>query len=175
MNIDEIDFYELCLQEGEHFYSDIQNLERNLFNQWIRENLREIKEVISFEEVAPQQNLLNTITGLGYEHRYYQCHYSAKALTILHDRCIYFTGFLQQNSNYYPIITHSFNILNEEIIDLARIENQEDLFTNDDRSSLPHLYYGIEIPREFILRYREETLNENSMNPLLYEWFLENN
>ena len=54
------------------------------------------------------------------------------------------------------------------------IEDAEDPF-NEENDSLPHTYYGIEIPREFVLNYEQETIEEKSMKPLLYEWFLHNN
>tara|TARA_R110002111_G_scaffold115058_1_gene176004 strand:+ start:911 stop:1435 length:525 start_codon:yes stop_codon:yes gene_type:complete len=174
MSINQVDFYELCLDEGGDFYTEIYGLEKEDFNQWVRDNLQEIGTVNSYNEVVPSNEVLNGITELGYEHIHYQCHYSAKASTIKDSNFTYNTGFVIRNSFHYPIITHSFNTVNGNIIDFLRIEDAEDPF-NEENDSLPHTYYGIEIPREFILNYEQETLEEKSMKPLLYEWFLHNN
>ncbi len=37
MNIQNIDFYELCLDEGETYYADVYPLEKENFNQWMRD------------------------------------------------------------------------------------------------------------------------------------------
>jgi hypothetical protein len=174
MSINQVDFYELCLDEGKPFYNEIYGLEKEDFNQWVRDNLIEINTIESYNDVIPNNEMLNEITESGYEHIHYQCHYSAKASTISDCNFKYYTGFVVRNSFHYPIITHSFNTLNENIIDFARIEDAEDPF-NEENDSLPHTYYGIEIPREFVLNYEQETIEEKSMKPLLYEWFLHNN
>lgn len=41
--------------------------------------------------------------------------------------------------------------------------------------SLPHNYYGIDIPIEFVKKYLDETIEDNSMKPLLFEWIEHNN
>lgn len=174
MNIEQTDFYNLCLEEGEPFYNDIYGLDKDNFNQWVGDNLMEINSIESYNDVVPNEEILHQLNNNGYEHIHYQCHYSAKAATIADCEFKYFTGFVFRNSFPYPIITHSFNTLNGNIIDLARIEDVEDPF-NEENNSLPHKYYGIEIPREFVLNFQQETLEEKSMKPLLYEWFLHNN
>jgi hypothetical protein len=174
MNVNQVDFYELCLDEGGIFYNEIYGLEKDIFNQWIRDNLQEINTIESYNDVVPSNEILNGITDLGYEHIHYQCHYSAKASTIADCNFTYYTGFVTRNTFPYPIITHSFNTVDGNIIDLARIEDAEDPF-NEENDSLPHTYYGIEIPRDFVLKYEQETKEEKSMKPLLYEWFLHNN
>lgn len=174
MDTKNVDFYELCLDEGHPFYSEIYSLDKVLFNEWIRENLKEIIKIEKYEEVVPNNILLDDLMYLGYQHINYQCHYSAKAITILNENLKYFTGFVERNSYPHPIITHSFNIMDEKVIDFARINNPEYPYIEED-CGLPHIYYGMEIPREFVLYYQNETMQENSMKPLLYEWYLENN
>ena len=174
MSIYKVDFYELCLDEGGIFYSEIYGLDKDEFNQWVRDNIKEINTIESYDDVVPNNELLDSISKLGYEHIHYQCHYSAKASSILNCEFKYYTGFVVRNSYPYPIITHSFNTVNGSIIDFARINDLEDPFPYDT-DSLPHIYYGIEIPRDFLLKYEQETLKNKSMKPLLSEWFLENN
>ena len=82
MSINQVDFYELCLDEGEPFYNEIYGLEKDDFNQWIRDNLKEINTIESYIDVIPNNEILSGITECGYEHIHYQCHYSAKASTI---------------------------------------------------------------------------------------------
>lgn len=158
----------------EFFIVKFIGLEKDVFNQWVRDNLQEIGIINSYNDVVPSSNVLNAIIELGYEHIYYQCHYSAKASTIKSSNFTYYTGFVNRSTFDYPIITHSFNTVNGNIIDFARIEDAENPFNEEDYS-LPHIYYGIVISREFILNYEQETLEEKSMKPLLYEWFLHNN
>lgn len=174
MNIDQIDFYDLCLEEGHPFYGEIHLLDKERFNQWVRENLQEIDRIESFDDVVPSDKILKELHELGYEHINYQCHYSAKAVTILNRDIRYFTGFVERYSYIYPIITHSYNYLDGRIIDFARINNPEYPIHEEDRG-LPHIYYGIEIPNDFVINYQQETLEEKSMKPLLYEWYLQNN
>ncbi len=83
MNINKIDFYNLCLDESPNLYSEVFNLDKDEFNKWIRGSLKEIITLSSYEEVVPDAIVLNEITKLGYEHIYYQCHYSAKATVFL--------------------------------------------------------------------------------------------
>ena len=174
MDINNVDFYELCLDEGHPFYSEIYSLNKVLFNEWIKENLKEIIKIEKYEEVIPNKILLDDTIGLGYQHINYQCHYSAKATTILNKNLKYFTGFVERNSYPNPIVTHSFNKIDEKVIDFARINNPEYPYIEED-CGLPHLYYGIEIPREFVLNFKNETIQKKSMKPLLCEWYLKNN
>ncbi|GGK16031.1 hypothetical protein GCM10007962_07970 [Yeosuana aromativorans] len=174
MNIEEIDFYELCLDEGAPFYREIFILNKNEFNDWIRNNLAEISTIESYNSILPSEIVFNEFVQKGYEHIHYQCHYSAKALSILDEDYKYFTGFVERNTAHYSIITHSFNFKDDTIVDFARINDPEYQLTEEE-CGLPNTYYGIEIPRDFVLNYQKETFEDKSMKPLLYEWFLENN
>ena len=69
------------------------------------------------------------------------------------------------------LITHSFNIEEVDIVDFARLEDPQDPLKSN---TLPHTYYGIEVPRAFVLQFESETIKEKSMKPLLYEWYKEN-
>lgn len=174
MKIDEIDFYELCLDEGEPFYAEIYGVNKNEFNNWVQKNLKEIKTIDSYKCVIPEEKVFTDFESIGYEHSHYQCHYTAKALSILNDDYKYFTGFVARNNIWYSLITHSFNCVDDTVVDFARI-NDPDYPITEEESGFPNTYYGIEIPREFVLNYENETFEEKSMKPLLYEWFIENN
>ena len=174
MNINETDFYELCLDEGGPLYADVYPFDKDKLNQWVRENIEEFITIENYDVVTPADNILNQLNQLGYDHIDQQCHYSAKAATILNDNFRYYTGFVDRATFPYPIITHSFNTLNGDVIDLARISDPDDPIENQE-NSFPHTYYGISIPREFVLNYEQETLEDKSMNPLLVQWYLENN
>lgn len=174
MNIQKIDFYELCLNEGGVFYADVYPLEKEDFNQWMRDHLTEVVTIDNYDLVVPDNNLMGQLYQLGYEHVHYQCHYSAKAATILSDNFGYYTGFIERAGYPYPIITHSFNILDGAVVDFARVSEPDDPIENQE-NTFPHTYYGIQIPREFVLNYKQETLDGKSMNPLLVQWYLENN
>ena len=173
MIIEEIDFYELCLDEGGVFYQDVYTLDKEDFNEWVRANLTEVVTIDNYDVVAPDNNLVEEMHKRNYGHIYYQCHYSAKAVTILSDNIEYYTGFVERGSYPYPIITHSFNVLDGTVVDFARLSSVDDPLEGGE-DSFPHTYYGIQIPREFVLRYIQETLEEKSMRPLLVEWYLEN-
>jgi hypothetical protein len=174
MNIDEIDYYELCLDEGGLLYANVYPLDKDDFNQWIRENIEEFITIENYDIVTPENDVLNQLNGVGYEHIHYQCHYSAKAATILNENFRYYTGFVNRASWPYPIITHSFNTSNGAVIDFARVSDPDDPIENQE-NSFPHTYYGISIPREFVQNYELETFEDKSMNPLLIQWYLENN
>lgn len=81
----------------------------------------------------------------------------------------YWTGFVIRNESIRPIITHSFNVLNNQIVDFTI--HITDPFNKLDQKTYPHEYFGVRIPREFVLNFRDETLNEHSMNPLICEWY----
>lgn len=172
MNVNKIDFYNLCLEEGHPFYQEIFPLDKDLFNHWVIRNLQKLAQIESFTEVTPSEKIVDELSKLGYEHVHYQCHYSAKSASILNKEINYFTGFVERKSYSYSIITHSFNYFNNRIIDFSRIINLEDPI-DEKNSGLPHTYFGIKIPNRFILNYKQETLNDKSMKPLLYEWYLE--
>ncbi len=174
MNIDKIDFHELCLDESPQIYGNVNQLNKDNFNQWIKENLEEFITIENYDIVVPDNNVMNDLKRLGYEHIHYQCHYSSKAATILNDNFKYFTGFVNREHWLYPIITHSFNTLKGEVIDFARVSDPNDPIENE-KSSFPHTYYGISIPREFVLKYKQETIEDKSMTPLLVQWYLKNN
>ncbi|MFA7446670.1 MAG: hypothetical protein WCY89_12050, partial [Flavobacteriaceae bacterium] len=116
---------------------------------------------------------MEEIEEIGYKHIHYQCHYSAKAISILNENVLYYTGFVTRTCPIYPIITHSFNYYKDKVLDLSRINNPEYPLPED--CNLPHTYYGIKIPNEFVLEYHKETMENHSMNPLLYEWYIKNN
>lgn len=173
MDLNNIDYHTLCIEEGGNFYSGISELDKQTFNQWIAGNLKELTTIDSYDSVLPSKEIINKITERGYQHVHYQCHYSAKAATIFDENLKYYTGFIKRN-HFYNFITHSFNFDNSQIVDFARIENPDDKITSAE-SGLPNVYYGIEIPREFVTKFKRETIEYKSMNPLLKEWFLENN
>lgn len=175
MDFNDFDFWEICKVEGGQFYSDIITISKSDFNAWIVHNLQEIETFESFDDVRPSEELQLDLRELGYNHQFYQCHYSAKATTILKDGVRYYTGFVKRDSYDFPIITHSFNVIVDKIVDFARIEDPDYKFSDYDLSHFPNTYFGIEIPRKFIKRYQEETLENHSMRPLLIEWFIENN
>lgn len=174
MVIDEIDFYKICLDEGGPIYADVSPLDKDNFNQWIRENLIEFITIENYDIVTPKNDVMNNLNQLGYEHIHQQCHYSAKAVTILNDKFRYYTGFVDRADWLYPIITHSFNTSNETVIDFSRVSDPNDPIENQN-NCFPHTYYGISIPREFVLNYKQATFEDKSMNPLLIQWYLENN
>jgi hypothetical protein len=171
MNIDETDFYKICLEESPDFYDRIFAEDKNDFNQWIRENLSEFITIDCYDSVLPDATSLSDLIKVGYQHEHFQCHYSAKAVSILNEEYNYVTGFVERNTNYYSILTHSFNLYNDKIVDFARVDDTDSTLFNYE-TSFPHIYYGIEIPREFLIHFQDATLNEKSMNPLLIDWYL---
>ncbi len=174
MAIERRDYYNILLEEGEQLYGDIYPLDQNEFNDWITSEFDELKTIESFDEVIPSRELIEQMENNGYAHRGYQCHYSAKAICLLDEEIEHWTGFIIRNSMYFPIATHSFNIKNNLIIDFSRTEDDFSLLDTPE-DGLPHTYFGINIPNEFVSNYRDETFNDFSMRPLLVDWYKEIN
>jgi len=73
----------------------------------------------------------------------------------------------------YRIITHSFNLFEDSIVDFSRIDKKYKILDETD-AHFPNVYYGIKIPIEFVRNYKNETFDECSMKPLLFEWYKAN-
>ncbi len=73
---------------------------------------------------------------------------------------------------YTPIITHSFNIKDNRIVDFSRLDNNLNVIQYG-YDYFPNTYVGFKIPQDFIDNYRTETLVEHSMNPLIIDYYIE--
>lgn len=177
MAIQECDYFSVFVRED--FYGDIYRFreDKDIFNKWVADNFNELITINSFGEVAPPPKIIESVVNKGYVHRESQCHYSAKAATLLCDvkELKYTTGFVfRPSASIHAIVAHSFNQTEEGvIIDFARLN--KDFTTLENHYSLPHIYNGIIIPKEFVERYSDETFKRYSMRPLLYEWYCEVN
>ena len=172
MSIEPSDYSDIFLKDESLLYSNLSK-HKDDFNIWVAENFNVIDTIESFDEVKPDDVLFNLLIKSGYKHKRSQCHYSAKAICILHPSIDYYTGFVERKESVFPIITHSFNYYNSHIIDFARVDEINKIVTSQSHSTLPHTYYGIKIPRNFVMKYQDEVFKEESMKPLLYEWYLE--
>lgn len=168
------DFVDLFNSEGEFalFYRRALELDREQFNNWISKNFDEICTIKSFKEIEPEKSDIVELIANGYEHLTALCHYSSKAVSLLNSNYEYWTGFITIKDWDFSFASHSFNMKNNQIKDFSRLNT--DLTLKYDFESLPHTYYGMNIPTAFIRHYESETLNNKSMNPLLVEWFLNN-
>lgn len=166
------DFYTIFQEEGYPFYNALDNLNRDNFNKWVSKKFSLVKTINTFDEVIPTREQVKAFLELGYNHKPSQCHYSAKAISLLNPEFEFWTGFIHRKDFIYPIITHSFNLKDFRIIDFSRLNDKLEII---DIASpyFPHLYYGIKVPNEMLMKYHVETLKEYSMNPLLYEMYLE--
>ncbi|MGE6354865.1 hypothetical protein ACQKCJ_13450 [Flavobacterium sp. NPDC079362] len=173
INLEDIDFYEVLLDEGGIYYAEIYQLNKESVNEWLRENLRTYGTFNSYADVTPQKDVITYMTKNGYEHIDSQCHYSAKRINQIDPNYTYVTGFVFRAQYPYPIITHSFNFKDGNVLDFARFEEEFTTITDDE--TLPHHYYGIEIPHEFVENFTQESIEEKSMKPLLFEWLIANN
>ena len=173
MAIEKYDYYNEFMDEGKPFYNSLNELDEDKFNDWVADNFIEVDTIESFEEVKPSRNIFDKIVK-GYRHINGQCHYSAKAVCLLDAEFKYFTGFIQRRDSYLPIVTHSFNVYQGSIIDFSRLKDDFSMI-QEKKSTLPHVYFGINIPTEFVARFSKDVFEERSMNPLLYEWFREQN
>jgi len=169
-DIRDIDFWSEFLREGSDFYGDIYSIDQSAFNSFVVENFILIAKIKSLDEVIPNKDELQNLVEKGYEHRCSQCHYSSKAIAIVDESYEYWTGFIYRNDSIYPVLTHSFNIKNRKVIDFSKVRENGDLIELVVDPNLPHWYYGIHIPTNFVSKYRDQVFKEESMNPLLYEW-----
>lgn len=172
MPIEKKNFYQIFQDESPDFYIDEFDTIVDEFNDWVAKNFLSLGRIKSFKNVQPRKRVIRAFEKLGYIHKESQCHYSAKAITLLNKEYEYWTGFIHQKDFIYPIVTHSFNIYLSKIVDFSRIGMD---LNNNSTNDLyfPHVYYGIKIPFEFVDRYREDVLNNYSMIPLLFEWYNE--
>lgn len=168
MSIENFDFYDLFLNESV-VYDIIKFNHRDIFNEWITQNFNRLDTIYKIESVSPNQKMIKEFSNKGYEHIESQCHYTAKAICLINPKYEFWTGFIKRNTIDYPLATHSFNVLNNKIIDFTVLNDQLEL--RAEYESLPHIYFGIKIPYDFVLQYKEETLQRYSMNPLLVDWF----
>ena len=174
MSILDNNFHDIFVEEGHPFYGNIYSLDKFEFNNWVKENFIEKATIESFDIVQPSKEMLEKLFQKGYVHISNQCHYQAKAVNIIDKEFEYWTGFVNRQDPYFPIITHSFNIYHGKIVDFSRI-NDDFTIVDEADAYFPNVYYGINIPSEFVLKFKDETFNDSSMNPLLYEWFVETN
>ncbi len=170
MVIDKIDFHSIFVKEGTPFYNELLLIDKEIFNNWVSKVFLNIKEIKSFSEVVPSKEIQEIFIRKGYHHIESQCHYSAKAISLLDSEYEYWTGFIYTQDCLYGVVTHSYNVYKNSIIDFARVNRQLEIH-DIDTHYLPHVYYGIHIPTDFVKQYTETTFNEHSMKPLLYEWY----
>lgn len=171
MAIKKCDYRSEFLQEGENLYSNLFSINEYKFNDWVTKNFNELGTIGSFEVVRPSREIFDEIIN-SYRHIHGQCHYSAKAVCLLNCEIEYYTGFIMRDYRHFPLVTHSFNMYKGSIIDFSRFKNDFTVI-EEGASSLPHTYYGIKIPTEFVVRFREDVFEKKSMNPLLSEWYWE--
>ncbi len=168
--INRLNIHNSLINEGGDFYQDLNQIDYNAFNNWFLINSKLLGVFNSFEEVIPSAEKFQMMIERGYTHIGSQCHYSAKAICLLDSSYEYWTGFIKTADVEFPIISHSFNVKNGQIIDFSRIDNNGNI-VNYNYSFFPNTYYGIRIPRDFVEQYKGETFKEKSMRPLLYEWY----
>lgn len=167
-----IDIYGEILIEGKQLYGNLKKIDNSRFNNWCVENFSYYGYAETFKDVAPSNRRFEKFINLGYKHEYFACHYSAQSISLLDSSHKTITGFLITQC-YYPLFTHSFNFYNNQIMDFSRFEKDE-VFSDSNKDTLPHDYYGIELPVEFLKKYENEILGK-TMNPLLYEFYKECN
>lgn len=168
-----IDFYEFILDEGEEFYTTMYRFKKECINLWFKENVKYFGEINSYTDLNLDRNFINSVAENDYTHQELQCHYSAKRITQLYPEVKYITGFVVRNDFPHSLVTRSFNLFDDKIIDLARLDERFGTLEDDD--TFPHYYFGFEIPSAFVKQYENETIENYSMSPLLFEWFEENN
>lgn len=172
MAIDKIDFHSIFTTEGVDLYSGISKFDPDDFNNWVSSTFNEIATITSLSQICPDKSIIIELEEAGYFHREGQCHYSAKAVCLLTENVDCYTGFVVRNDSYCEIITHSFNYYNSQIIDLSRLDS--DYYTLVGLGiTLPHTYFGVKLPKNFLQKYRDAVLIHHSMNPLLLEWYME--
>jgi hypothetical protein len=173
MALPKLNFHQEFMIEGGSFYSSLSSVDESEFNEWVVNSFTKIGTIESFEQVKPTKAVFDRIIK-GYNHIHGQCHYSAKAVCLLDNRFEYFTGFLERHCSHYSIITHSFNIYDGAIVDFSRFDKGYNPIS-ESKSTLPHTYFGIQIPFEFVEKYKFDLLDEEAprdMDPLLHKWFL---
>lgn len=172
MAIEKIDFHSIFSNEGEDLYSGLSKFDSDEFNNWVTTTFNEIATITSLSQIRPDKSMIYELADAGYFHKESQCHYSAKAVSILVKQFDCYTGFVVRDDSYKSIITHSFNYYNTQIVDLSRLDLNYNILEGLGKT-LPHIYYGVKLPKSFLQNYKDEVLIHHSMNPLLLEWYME--
>ena len=130
------------------------------FNDWMTSRINQIGIIKRNNEFIPDLNIINDFVNMGYEHPGpNECHKIAKSISLLNPEYQYYTGFVLRSnyiSNVNPCYFHSFNVFEDKIYDFSKLNL-------DNISYLPHTYYGVQIPVEY--------LKGNAKDVLLIDYF----
>lgn len=163
-------YRQLMMNDSAQLYTQLFGIDESEFNSWVKKSFQKLAKVCSYSEVVPSDEMFDRLTNLGYNHMSTsQCHYCAKATALLDSNYECWTGFIITDNPdpYAPIITHSFNVQQNRVVDFSRLESRGVIIEANPR--FPQYYYGIQLPIEFIRKFESEPSNR----PRLYEWYCE--
>ena len=164
-----IPFYETIYRD---VYMETQNveafvgIEEKEFNIWMRPKVVDMDKVNSYVDVAPNLDVINDV--LGPEYKYpgtRECHKVAKEISLIKPEFEFYSGVVYRENykfegqSYYY---HSFNVFNKKIYDFSKLDSYNNCIPDE---YLPHTYYGVQIPKEF--------LNKNTQSILLIDYYKE--
>lgn len=129
------------------------------FEDWFRNNGEYFSP--SKKSIPIYLNVTQTTAG--------QCFHNSQLLCINNEVIDYYEGIIY-GPKYKTALHHGFSILNKSTIDITYIYNKEK-FHNEDRRDKNYIYFGVKIPKEFILKYSKNIKIPNQQNPLIVEYY----
>lgn len=99
-----------------------------------------------------------------------QCFHNSQLISIENKDVLYYEGLM-----YGPVfkncIHHGFNY-QKEVIDVTYLKNETDFHGENGTRDKYFIYFGVNIPSEFIEKYRAKiTKDPNQQNPMLLEYY----
>lgn len=98
-----------------------------------------------------------------------QCFHNSQLVALENKDVKYYEGFLY-GPEFKNCIHHGFNKCEAGPIDVTYLKNKEH-FHNDDMRDKYYVYYGVEIPNDFIEKYRDKIDKANQQNPILLDYY----
>lgn len=98
-----------------------------------------------------------------------QCFHNSQLLCIENDNIDYYEGIIY-GPNFKKAYHHGFNIRNDQTIDITYLNNIEN-FHNEDKRDNYYIYFGIKIPKNFILLYSQINQIPNQQHPIIIDYY----
>lgn len=163
------DYHQLLIDEGRPFHRGLNKLNKDCFNQFVKDNFKFFGQFDSFEEIVPSALEYEKIRQGDAKIMPGQCHYNAKSVSLRDCKYEYVTGFVFRNDPFEEqLVPHSFNVIDGKTVDFSRRESNGSLLQS--LGYFPQTYFGVVIPVDFLRSFEENP----TMNPGLYEWMEQN-
>lgn len=98
-----------------------------------------------------------------------QCFHNSQLVALENKDVKYYEGLLY-GPKFKNCLHHGFNKCDKGPIDVTYLKSKE-YFHNEDMRDEYYVYSGVEIPNDFIEKYKEKLRHSNQQNPLLLDYY----